>query len=94
MQNTNLLLRNDTVLGVCEAIGQDFGFNPTRLRVAFAALFYLSPIAVVVGYLALGVVVAASRWIAPNAQVDAPHLVSSHELAQAKLEAEALPIAA
>ena len=34
-QTTNLLLRNDTILGVCEALGQDFGINPTWLRVAF-----------------------------------------------------------
>ena len=29
---TPLPLRNDTILGVCEAIGQDFGFNPLWLR--------------------------------------------------------------
>ena len=30
-KTTNLMLRNDTILGVCEAIGQDFGFNPNAV---------------------------------------------------------------
>jgi phage shock protein PspC (stress-responsive transcriptional regulator) len=65
--NTNILVgRNDTILGVCEAIGQDFGFHPNWLRVALAALVYFNPVAVIGGYLALGLVVAISRWVAPD----------------------------
>jgi phage shock protein PspC (stress-responsive transcriptional regulator) len=63
---TNLLLRNDTVLGVCEAIGEDFGFHPNWLRLALASLFYFAPVAVIGTYLGLGVVVAFTRWIAPD----------------------------
>ena len=33
-----LPLRSHTILGVCEAIGEDFGFNPTFLRVPLAAM--------------------------------------------------------
>src|SRR5689334_17933083 len=33
-----LPLRSHTILGVCEAIGEDFGFNPTFLRVILAAM--------------------------------------------------------
>ena len=33
-----LPFRSDTILGVCEALGQDFGFNPTYLRIALASL--------------------------------------------------------
>jgi phage shock protein PspC (stress-responsive transcriptional regulator) len=40
---TPLPLRAHTILGVCEAIGEDFGFNPTWLRVPFAATVLLSP---------------------------------------------------
>jgi hypothetical protein len=40
---TNLMLRNDTILGVCEAIGQDFGINPNWLRVAFCVPIYWNP---------------------------------------------------
>ena len=32
-----LPLRPHTIFGVCEAIGEDFGFNPTFLRVPLAA---------------------------------------------------------
>ena len=30
---TNLFTRNDTLLGICEGIGEDFGFNANYLRV-------------------------------------------------------------
>lgn len=66
---TNLLLRNDTILGVCEAIGQDFGFHPNWLRLLFGSLFYFNPIAVIGTYLGLGVIVAVTRWAAPNEMV-------------------------
>jgi len=68
--NTNLVFRNDTILGVCEAIGQDFGFHPNYLRVLLASLVYFAPVAVIGGYVALGVVVAAARWLAPDEAVD------------------------
>ena len=33
---TPLPLRAHTILGVCEAIGEDFGFNPAWLRIPLA----------------------------------------------------------
>ena len=60
-----LPFRSDTILGVCEAIGQDFGFNPTYLRLVFAALFYVNPLMVLGTYLALGAGVALARWLYP-----------------------------
>ena len=60
-----LPLRNDTILGVCEAIGQDFGFNPLYLRLIFAGLFYFNPLMVIGIYLALGAGVALARWLYP-----------------------------
>ena len=60
-----LPLRGDTLLGVCEAIGQDLGFNPTWLRAAFAALFLWNPEVVVACYVGLGIVVALTRWAFP-----------------------------
>ena len=74
--NTNLVLRNDTVLGVCEAIGQDFRFHPNWLRLTLASLFYFFPLGVIGTYLALGVVVAFSRWFAPDG-VEAARWTSS-----------------
>ena len=38
-----LPLRSHTILGVCEAIGEDFGFNPVFLRIPFAASRALEP---------------------------------------------------
>ena len=69
-QTTNLMLRNDTILGVCEAIGQDFGFNPNWLRVAFCAPVFWNPTLAIGAYLALGVVVAAVRFAFPDRRAD------------------------
>ena len=69
-----LPMRSHTILGVCEAIGEDFGFNPTLLRVPFAASVLYSPLYAVIAYFALGAVVLASRLLAPKpktAKVDA-----------------------
>lgn len=59
---TSLLRRDDTFLGVCEGLGQDFGFNPLWLRLALALALFFNPVAVLVGYTVLGVVVAVARW--------------------------------
>ena len=69
-----LPLRHDTILGVCEAIGEDLGFNPNWLRLAFAASFYFNPAMVVGAYLALGAVVAVTRWLYPKPQAATPQL--------------------
>ena len=69
--STNLLLRNDTILGVCEAIGQDFGFNPMWLRIAFCAPIYWNPAVVVGAYFALGLVVFATRIAFPDRHAQA-----------------------
>ena len=94
---TNLLLRNDTILGVCEAIGQDFGFHPNWLRIALASTIYFAPVAVVGGYFAAGALVALTRWIAPDQIAPAPALPAPlPELLEAGFgpEAEELPLAA
>ena len=88
--NTNLILRNDTVLGVCEAIGQDFGFHPNWLRLTFALLFYFFPAGVVGTYLALGVAVAFTRGIAP----DSAETVKAARSEMAEMKAEPLSMAA
>lgn len=62
----SLFIRDDTFFGVCEALGEDFGFNPLFLRVAFAVALIWNPIAVVAAYAGAGLVVMISRWLAPN----------------------------
>jgi phage shock protein PspC (stress-responsive transcriptional regulator) len=61
-----LPLRSHTILGVCEAIGEDFGFNPIFLRVPFAASVLWSPTLAIAAYFALGAVVLASRLLFPR----------------------------
>ncbi len=61
-----LPLRSHTILGVCEAIGEDFGFNPIFLRVPFAAMVLWSPLYAIGGYFALGLIVLASRLLFPR----------------------------
>ena len=62
----NLVLRHDTILGVCEGIGEEFGFNPNFLRVPFAAGVLWNPLAILGMYLALGAALLVSRWIYPK----------------------------
>jgi phage shock protein C len=66
-----LPMRSHTILGVCEAIGEDFGFNPTFLRVPFAAIVLYSPMIAIGAYLGLGVVVLASRLLFPKRKAPA-----------------------
>ena len=60
-----LPLRSHTILGVCEAIGEDFGFNPIFLRIPLAAMVVVNPLIAIGGYFALGAVVLASRLLFP-----------------------------
>ena len=61
-----LPLRSHTILGVCEAIGEDFGFNPIFLRIPLAiSVIWNLPIAFAT-YFGLGLVVLASRLLFPK----------------------------
>ena len=60
-ETTNVFLRNDTIFGTMQAIGDDFGINPNWLRVPLAAAMLASPIGAIMVYLGLSVVVLASR---------------------------------
>ncbi len=94
-ETTNLFRRRDTFFGICEAVGQDFGFNPLWLRLAFVAPLFFFPLQTFIGYFALGLVVLASRLIfpaksaaaaksAPGAvEVGAPQAEKTEELALA-----------
>ena len=62
----SVFTREDTLFGVCFALGADFGFDPTWLRSAFACLFFWSPPAAGAIYGLLGMVVAVSRWLVPE----------------------------
>jgi len=89
---TPLPLRNDTILGVCEAIGQDFGFNANWLRLAFIAPLFVAPVASVGAYLGLGLVVAATRLLVKDKP--ASEQVVEATAVEAVEADEALPMAA
>ena len=76
MQNAkpSLFARDDTFLGVCEGLAEDFGFNPLWLRLMFTFAIFVNPVGAVSGYLALGLVVFATRWFVPAT----PSVVASH----------------
>ncbi len=71
-RSKSLFARHDTFFGVCEAIGQDFRFNPNWLRLAVAAALLAAPVATLVTYFSVGLVVLASRLIFPAGQAAAP----------------------
>jgi phage shock protein C len=93
-KTTPLPLRHDTILGVCEAIGRDFGFNPIWLRLAFIAPIFFAPAAAIGAYLGLGLIVGLTNWYVADKQNEAPHLVSTNPAPVAAEIDEALPIAA
>jgi phage shock protein C len=68
MQNVqpSLFSRNDTMLGICQGLGEDLGFNPDILRVAMIPALFFFPVYTIAGYFAAGVVVLLSRILFPN----------------------------
>ncbi|HET7817559.1 MAG TPA: PspC domain-containing protein [Sphingomicrobium sp.] len=56
----------DFMFGVCEAIGEDLGFDPFYLRVALLGLLFFSPLAMLASYALLSGAVALSRWLFPR----------------------------
>ena len=63
--NSNLFRRRDTFFGICEAVGQDFGFNPLYLRLAFIAPLFFFPLQTFAAYFGLGLIVLTSRLLFP-----------------------------
>lgn len=85
----SLFAREDTMLGVCEALGEDFGFDPLWLRLALPVLLFLNPVATIGGYLAAGAIVLLSRLLFPN-----PRVAGTQDAVEAERELEPLPLAA
>ena len=86
----SIFTREDTFFGVCFAIGADFGFSPTWLRIAFAFLFFWSPAAAAGVYAASGAIVLASRLLVP----EAAHAADASEQESADEYPEDLKLAA
>ena len=89
-----LPLRQHTILGVCEAIGEDFGFNPIFLRVPLAAIVLWSPLVAIGGYFALGALVLVSRTLFPRPATAAAQSATVIESDHDPLGRDSMPIAA
>ena len=87
----SLIRRQHTVLGVCEGIGEDLGFNPVVLRILFAGGVYFAPLAVIGTYFFLGGALALARWAYP-VPTASPALPS--QATDSQNDAEELKIAA
>jgi len=96
----NVLTRHDTLLGICEALGEDLHFNPVYLRVALSVGLLWNPVAMIATYLGAGVVVGLVRWLVPlrhrtRLEAAAPlSAVTEGNGAEFEATADALPIAA
>lgn len=87
--------RKDNLLGICHAIGEDFGFNPIFLRIPLAAAIIVSAKWTLIAYAAMGVAVLASRLLIrkPKAAKSLPNVVEAAALRQEQ-PAEDMAIAA
>ena len=72
----SLSLRSDTMFGVCEALGQDFGISANWFRVGFAFAVIYNLEYAVLAYLGIGALVLVSRLVYPGravAEVETAH---------------------
>ena len=95
--DTNVFARDDTFFGVCQAIGEDLGFNPNYLRVGFALPLLYAPLATLAVYAALAVVVVLLRVLVPNprrAPSETPADGASGTSAVTESRDDGLPLAA
>jgi phage shock protein C len=101
----NVFTREDTMFGVCQALGEDFGFNPVYLRIAFAAPLIWYPTIVLGAYAAAALLVLVSRLLVrnprPKAAAESPAVAAEPVAAQetqqdnlADTDADAMAVAA
>lgn len=65
LPGSNLFKRDDTLLGICEGLGQDLGVNPTWIRLLFLPSLFFFPVQTVAAYLLLGAIVWTARTLFP-----------------------------
>jgi phage shock protein PspC (stress-responsive transcriptional regulator) len=92
----SIVAREDTLLGACYGVGEDFGFNPNYLRILFASVLFWSPAASFAAYAALWTLVAFTRVVVPNpaSAAAAPAAAVGEAGATAEEAREPLPLAA
>lgn len=62
----SIFTRPDTMLGVCQALGEDLRINPNWFRVGLALIVVVNFYAAFAAYGALAVVALVSRVVFPN----------------------------
>ena len=72
LSRLSFMARNDVLFGVCQAIGEDLGFNPNFLRVALAGGLMWNAKLMLAVYAGLFAIVLASRLLFPGKAVSAP----------------------
>ncbi|MEA3009873.1 MAG: phage shock protein [Sphingomonadales bacterium] len=87
----SVFARDHTLFGVCEALGEDLGFNPVFLRIAFALGLFFNAAAVLAVYAGLGALVAFTRLVAPNPREAKVAPAEAGPAASAGTEVEAEP---
>jgi phage shock protein PspC (stress-responsive transcriptional regulator) len=87
----SVFARDHTIFGVCEALGEDLGFNPVFLRVPLAVCLLLNPWAVLATYAGLAMLVAFTRFVAPNPRQSVVPEAGAGAIAPDRAEAEAEP---
>lgn len=78
--------RSDTFLGICEALGQDLGFNANWLRIALGVGVLFAPVAVLATYALLGLAVVVSRALFPVNVPEAGRPTVVHEVDEESLK--------
>lgn len=91
---TSLIARDDTFFGVCQGLGEDLGFSPQWLRIAFALLLFWNPLAAAGLYAAAGLVVLLSRLVAPAPRTAPAEAEAAEQSRPESVEVDPLPIAA
>ena len=102
MQATeSVFARDDTFFGVCQAIGDDFGFSPNWLRAALGVGLIWNPMLMVGLYAGAGVIVLFARLVVREPRIaasDQAVAVAADQAAPASCQddeaREPLPVAA
>jgi phage shock protein PspC (stress-responsive transcriptional regulator) len=93
---SNLLTRDDTFFGVCQALGEDFGFSPNVLRIGLALGIFWSPMLMIGLYAGAALVVLVSRLLVPEPRPATAAAAQAEEIERMTVEPEpaAIPLAA
>lgn len=79
----------ETILGTCQAIGDDLGISPNWLRALFGIALVWNIAIAISAYLALSAAVALLRWILPDERATVDQAVAGNDPAPVETRAAA-----